>query len=112
MLAITVRFQQSYNISTYKNINRKCNCKHRSNRINKLPDAYKAEEIREMLEKNVAFPFALMSNVDKVTFQFDETSNDSSSNTTYEGSTIEKVVSTKLADIAESQDDLASFLNV
>ncbi|EUJ44063.1 hypothetical protein PRIP_10799 [Listeria riparia FSL S10-1204] len=65
-----------------------------------------------MLEKNVAFPFALMSNVDKVTFQFDETSNDSSSNTTYEGSTIEKVVSTKLADIAESQDDLASFLNV
>ncbi|MBC1566672.1 DUF4825 domain-containing protein [Listeria booriae] len=62
-----------------------------------------------MLEKNAAVLFALIPNVDKVTFQFDASSNDSSLNTTYERSTIEKVVLAKLADIAKSQEDLASF---
>ncbi|MBC1573285.1 DUF4825 domain-containing protein [Listeria booriae] len=64
-----------------------------------------------MLEKNATVLFALIPNVDKVTFQFDESSN-SSLSTTYERFNIEKVVSAKLADIAKSQDDLASFLNV
>ncbi|MBC6163947.1 DUF4825 domain-containing protein [Listeria booriae] len=77
-----------------------------------LPDAYKTEDIRNMLEKNAAVLFALIPNVDKVTFQFDASSNDSSLNTTYERSTIEKVVLAKLADITKSQADLASFLNV
>lgn len=65
----------------------------------------------DMLEKNATVLFALIPNVDKVTFQFDESSN-SSLSTTYERFNIEKVVSAKLADIAKSQDDLASFLNV
>lgn len=65
----------------------------------------------EMLEENAAVLFALIPNVDKVTFQFDESSN-SSLSTTYERFNIERVVSAKLADIAKSQDDLASFLNV
>ncbi|MBC1777219.1 DUF4825 domain-containing protein [Listeria booriae] len=66
----------------------------------------------EMLEENAAVLFALIPNVDKVTFQFDESGNDSSLSTTYERFNIEKVVSAKLADIAKSQDDLASFLNI
>ncbi|MBC1211539.1 DUF4825 domain-containing protein [Listeria booriae] len=65
-----------------------------------------------MLEENAAVLFALIPNVDKVTFQFDESGNDSSLSTTYERFNIEKVVSAKLADIAKSQDDLASFLNI
>ncbi|MBC2328152.1 DUF4825 domain-containing protein [Listeria booriae] len=44
----------------------------------------------EMLEKNAAVLFALIPNVDKVTFQFDESSNNSSLSTTYERFTIEK----------------------
>lgn len=66
----------------------------------------------DMLEKNATVLFALIPNVDKVTFQFDESSNNSSLSTTYERFNIEKVVSAKLADIAKSQDDLASFLNI
>lgn len=66
----------------------------------------------EMLEKNAAVLFALIPNVDKVTFQFGESGNNSSLSTTYERFNIEKVVSVKLADIAKSQDDLTSFLNV
>lgn len=66
----------------------------------------------EMLEENAAVLFALIPNVDKVTFQFDESGNDSSLSTTYERFNIEKVVSAKRADIAKSKDDLASFLNV
>ncbi|MBC2367862.1 DUF4825 domain-containing protein [Listeria booriae] len=65
-----------------------------------------------MLEENAAVLFALIPNVDKVTFQFDESGNDSSLSTTYERFNIEKVVSAKLADIAKSQDDLVSFLNI